>query len=440
MPNPASPSFQPELLALLADPGGGPAPGCAAAVFRSGGRNEIVCAGFADIDARRLPDPDTLFYAGSLAKQFTALAIVQQVLEGRVGLDDDIRRHLPEAPTRSSAVTVGMLLHHTSGLPNYAKLSPLAGHRSPRHLTREGVLRMLFAYPDTAFPPGDTFEYSNGGYLLLSEIVARLSGRSFGDYVRAHILEPLGMRRSRILEAPLPADPNRAIGYLPTTNGFAVSEEVPTFGGAGAIMLTLRELGLWFDDITSGERVWTPEVTQLMTAPALYADGSPVILPIPGHIFGYAGGLMLSRDWVLHGGNFAGFQAMFGWLPGADLGVAVLCNRGDVDPLKMATRIVAAAAPEAPPPDAPRFTLAGLEGRFASDLTSAVYDVTTDADGETLRLSISPAGGGEPVSMTLASTGGGAYADGAFRLLYDPDRRAFRLFNEGVAVRCRRLA
>jgi CubicO group peptidase (beta-lactamase class C family) len=406
------------------------------ALFRDGG-HEFVFSGFADLEAERRPDAETLYYAGSLAKQFTALAVVQLVVAGRVDLEAEARRYLPELPARAPEITVRMLLHHTSGLPNYAKLAPLAGYQRASDIARDETLQMLFGYPGSAYPPGVTFEYSNGGYLLLSAIVERVSGQVFADYVAGHILRPLGMIRSVVLQGAFPDDGNRARGYARDGDGFKLSEDVPQFGGAGAMMFTLNDLARYFHDIGAGDRVWTPEVSRLMTTPGVYADGSPVILPVPGHIFGYAGGLMLSRDWVLHGGNFAGFQAMFGWLPGSGFGLAILCNRGDVDPLALASRITSAVAPHLPLPDAQRFTLDGPTGRWVCDAADSVYDIE-EAEANGLAVTVTPPGRAPAAKLVFAKTGDGAYAAGPLALVFDPDRRGFRVQNDNVSLRFRR--
>jgi len=436
MPGPGEAAVK--IRAILEDPdGAASAPSCAVGVFKDG-KVEFAASGLADIATGRVPDADTIYYAGSVAKQFTALAVIQLVVAGKLGLGDDVRKYIPEMPLRSPPITVDMLLHHTSGLPNNAKLLPLAGYRHAGESTRLETVGMLIRYLQTAFPPGATFEYSNGGYLLLSELVERLSGLAFADYVAAHILGPLGMSRSSVLRGLFPTDPNIARGYMPKDGSFILSEDIPKFGGAGAMMLTINDLAKYHHDIAVGHKVWTPEVSRLMTEPGRYADGSPVILPIPGHIFGYASGLMLSRDWLLHGGNYAGFQAMFAWHPGTMLGLALLCGRGDVDSMRLAARILVAVNPDLPAIDTPRFALAGPEGRFVSDTMSAVYDIARD--GEALEVTITPPGGLAPLTQTFTRTGEGVYAHGPLILTFDPDRRGFRISNEGVAQRFRRAS
>jgi len=419
----------------------GDAPSCSVGVFRNG-ETQFVTSGLADIATGRVPDAETLYYAGSVAKQFTALAVIQLVVAGEVELGDDIRKYIPEMPLRAPPITVDMLLHHTSGLPNNAKLLPLAGYRHAGETTRSETLRMLIQYPQSAFPPGTTFEYSNGGYLLLSELVERVSGEPFAAYVGANILGPLGMSRSCVLDGALPTDPNLARGYVPENGRFSLSEDIPKFGGAGAMMLTINDLAKYHHDIAVGHKIWSPDIRSLMTEPGRYGDGSPVVMPIPGHIFGYGSGLMHSRNWILHGGNYAGFQALFAWHPETMLGLALLCGRGDVDSLRLAASILAAVNPDLPAIDAPRFSLAGPEGRFVSDTLRAVYDIV--GEGEALRVTITPPGGLPPLIQTFMPKGEGVYegvyVGGPLVLTFDPDRRGFRISNETVVQRFRRAS
>lgn len=411
------------------------APGCAVGVFE-GDKTLFAAAGSVDLATGRRADGDTLFYSGSLGKQFTALAISQLVVAGKLRLDDDIRKVLPEMAASRTPITVEMLLHHTSGLPNHSKLIPLAGYERVGQAPRQETMSTLLAYGETAFPPGATFEYSNGGYLLLSLIVERVSGLPFEDYIAAAILRPLGMTRSLVMRGVTPSDPNMAHGYLPQGAGFVLSEDVPTFGGAGAMMLTINDLAKYHHDIATGHRVWTPQINEMMTRPARYGDGSPVIQPVPGYHFGYASGLMLSRDWVLHGGNYAGFQALIAWLPGTPHGIALLCNRGDAKTPQLATQILAALEPSLPAVDAPRYALPSPTGRYASEVLPVIYQLTeTGAD---LRVAVQGSDGAPRSVSTFTKTAEGAYARGPLAIVFDPDRRGFVASNGAVRVRFHR--
>ncbi|HEX3364087.1 serine hydrolase domain-containing protein [Phenylobacterium sp.] len=424
-----------KIRAIVGDPLGDAAPGCAVGVFKDG-QTQFVSAGSAEIGARRAPNGDTRYYSGSLAKQFTALSITQLIVAGRVQEDDDVRKFIPEMPVRRTPITVALLLHHTSGIPNSARMLALAGYDHVRDSTRPGTMQLLFRYPAEAFPPGSTFEYSNGGYLLLSEIVERVSGQPFADYVQDHILKPIGMTRSTVLRGVMPDDANRALGYTPKDGGFVVNEDFPLFGGAGAMLLTINDLAKYHQDIVSAHRVWTPEVARRMTEGGRYADGSPVLQPRPGSTWGYASGLMLSKDWVLHDGNFAGFQAVIAWLPDTTRGIAMLCNRGDVRPVELATRIMAAIDPSLPVLDTSRYPLPGLAGRFGSETAGAVYEIRTA--GADLEVTVSKPTGGTS-SAWFERNADGAFTNGPITLTFDPDHRGFVASDASAAERFHRL-
>ncbi len=424
-----------KIRAIVGDPLGDAAPGCAVGLFREG-QTQFVSAGSAEIGARRPPDGDTRFYSGSLAKQFTALSVTQLIVAGRIREDDDVRKYIPEMPVRRTPITVAMLLHHTSGIPNSARVLALAGYDHISESTRPATMQLLFRYPTEAFPPGSTFEYSNGGYLLLSEIVERVSGQPFPDYVQDHILKPIGMTRSLVLRGALPNDPDRARGYTPKDGGFVVNEDFPLYGGAGAMMLTINDLAKYHQDIVAGHRVWTPEVVRRMTEGARYADGSPVLQPRPGGAWGYASGLMLSKDWVLHDGNFAGFQAIIAWLPGTTRGIAMLCNRGDARPVQLASRIMAAIDPGLPLLDASRYPLPGLSGRFGSETAEVVYEIRLS--GADLEVSVSKPTGGTS-SARFDRNADGSFTNGPVTLTFDPDHRGFVVADSSATERFHRL-
>ena len=259
---------------IIGVPTGSAQPGCAIGLFEKG-RVQFIDAGLADVAANRRFDADTLVYAGSLAKQFTALAVMQLVVAKKLRLEDDVRKFLPELRGARSTITLAMLLNHTAGIPNDAKLWPLAGYVRPSSATRAESLAMLMRFPETNFPPGATFEYSNGGYELLSEVVERVSKTPFEDYIERNVLRPMGMSRSQILRGRLPADRDMAHGYAPQAGGFAVSEDLPMFGGAGGLLLTINDLARYHYDITTGHRVWTTEITKLMTLGSTYPGGLP---------------------------------------------------------------------------------------------------------------------------------------------------------------------
>lgn len=347
--------------AIIADPRGLAAPGCAVGVFRDG-RTLAVAAGAADLATRRPIDADTLFYAASLSKQFTMLALAQLVERGKVRLGDDVRRWLPELSFAEGPITIDMLVHHIAGVPNINILVARAGYRSVADAPRATALKLMFGERHTRFAPGSRFEYSNGGYLLLSEIVARIAGEPFTRYVTRSVLRPMGMTRTVVMEGA--RVPVRALGYALVDGAFAPRDGYPLFGGAGGMMTSINELARYDHDIAVGHKVWTPAITRLMNTPGRYPDGAPIVRPVSGHF--YASGQQIGPHWIYHGGSQAGFKNVYARLPDRGIGLAVLCNRGEIEPMKRADAIVATLGDELPPVSerAPR---PGADPRYVSD-------------------------------------------------------------------------
>jgi len=176
-------------------------PGCAVGIVRGG---ELVLArgyGAADPEHRVPFRPDTPSYVGSVAKQFVALLVLLLEAEKKLSIEDELRKHLPELPDYGETVRVRHLLHHTSGLRDYLVLAQLRGLvPAEDRLERGEALDLVFRQRSLNFAPEERFSYSNTGYLLLSEVVERITGRSFTEVSGERLLRPLGMDRSRFLE------------------------------------------------------------------------------------------------------------------------------------------------------------------------------------------------------------------------------------------------
>ncbi|MFL6585263.1 MAG: serine hydrolase domain-containing protein [Luteimonas sp.] len=331
-----------EILPLIADGTHANAPGCAVAAFRAGQPILSTSAGLADLKTGRAIDGSTLFYAASVSKQFTALAVAQLAVAGDIDLDGDVRTYIPELPEYTRTVTPRMLLHHTAGIADWLSLAAMSGAKDWGALDRAQALALVIARADTAFEPGTRFEYSNGGYLLLAEIVARTSGQSFAEYLRTHVFEPMGMRDAFFLDGARPDDAHVAHGYLPDGDGFVVRDTYPLIGGSGGLMLSADDLARYEYDIEIGHAVWTDAVRDIMLAPAHLRDGSAAGMPSG---LGYAGGLRVGerngQHVVEHGGAAEAFKLQYLRVPARRLAVAVLCNRGDWNPNPRADAIAA---------------------------------------------------------------------------------------------------
>lgn len=319
-------------------------PGCAVGVFERG--RSLFTGGFGAADIatdERLTD-NTLFYAASTSKQFTALALAKAIEEGKVKLTDDVRRYVPELPGYGTPMTVSMLLYHTAGLRDYLDLFTLAGVPIRDELSIPATLAMIVRQRGLNFTPGTRHDYTNSGYFLLAEIVARASGMPFHEWVRARILSPLGMSSSYVRHGPNPPQVKVARGYGAAPAGYVLRDSYPPFGGSGGLMTSIADMQRFDRDFHVGHKVWTRSTRRLLLTPGTLSNGEPI--PLTDQL-SYAGGVHVGKrrgvDWVAHGGSAAGFRSEYLRLPEKKLGIAVLCNRSDVFPWSLAEKVLDAS-------------------------------------------------------------------------------------------------
>jgi len=424
--------------AIIADPRGLGAPGCAVGAFRDGVPLFITASGAGDI-ARGTPlDGDTLFYAASISKQFTALAAALLAESGRLDLDADIRRYLPESPDYGRPVTSRMLMTHTAGVRDTLDLIRMAGLGRAADVNKDTALRLVLAQQSTNFPPGTDYTYSNGGYLLLAEVVARASGMPFADYARQAILEPLGMTRSVLLVDRAASGPNIAHGYALTRRGFEVRDTYPQFSGSGGLMISMNDLARFEHDIAVGHRVWTPAIERLMTTPGRLDNGATARDDRNG--LAYAGGLMIGdrrdRSVIQHGGSAEAFKNFYARLPEQRLSLALFCNRDDWVAQDKADAILDAIATET---DSSAQPAPAFEGRYGSPEVGASYTLTTTGDG--LDAVVGRDGAADASRrLQFKRDEDGGYRAGGTRLTFDHDGGAFTLSTARVtALRFHRL-
>lgn len=412
--------------ALVSDSGAAAAPGCAVGAFKAGKPLFVTASGMADVEAKQPLDGDTLIYAASVSKQFTVLAAATLITKGKLSLDDDIRKYLPELPAYDVPVTVQMLIHHTSGVRDWLALARWSGSDDAATFTKAKALDLLLRQKATNFTPGTDFIYSNGGYLLLAEIVERVSGMPFSDYAAKAVLKPLGMKNSVFMNGARPAG-KVAHGYKPKDGGFEIRDTFPVISGSGGLMTTINDLARYEYDIEIGHKVWTPAVSAIMLEPGRFTNGEPAVRKPSRQA--YAGGLMVGErrglTFVQHSGGAEAFRNQYQRLPDRRLGIAVFCNRSDWDPVEKADAVLELIEgkilePNTPPPG----------GRYYSDELQATYEISTK--GPTLMATItSPyAATGAPLTFTLAPDG--IYRGDGMTLKFSDDRASFTLGTERV--------
>lgn len=331
-------------------------PGAAVLVAQKG--HVLLRQGYGTADLRTgvRMSPDREFRVASISKQFTAVAVLQLVAQGKVRLDAPVSEYLPELfAGREWGITVRDLLAHTSGLKNYSDLDEFRNQPS-RNMSTEYLWSLVKGY-GVRFAPGSEWEYCNTGYMLLGALVERVSGSTFADYLDSHVLRPAGLRYTRYgagegVENPA-ARPTAAgvVGYRPVGAAYepSVVLNLTQANAAGAIISRVDDLYRWEQAIEAG-KVLDPKYVALarteagLRRPAAGADhsafGDPNAKAPYG--FGWELGEVAGRRTIGHGGTMSGYRSYEVEVPELDLYIAILCNceRPQSDPAAVADRII----------------------------------------------------------------------------------------------------
>ncbi len=316
-------------------------PGLALVVIRDGRVVKSQAYGLGNIELQVPVTPDTDFQLGSIGKQFTATAILMLAEDGKLSLDDKITRYFPSAARKWKGISVRQLLNHTSGLADYTDDKYIApGGLTPLHeeLSDGEILRRFTTLPFD-FRPGEKWSYSNTGYAILGFLIARVSGQSYGDFLRARIFKPLGMSATRVISES-DIVPNRAAGYILEKNEIKnqrwVSPHWNTLAD-GALYSTAADMTKWDAAITARALLKGESYAQMWT-PAPLNDGK-------NYPYGFAWDLLEVNGHRLqeHGGAWQGFTAHYARYPDDHLSVIVLTNleSGPSNPEKIAHEVAA---------------------------------------------------------------------------------------------------
>jgi CubicO group peptidase (beta-lactamase class C family) len=328
-------------------------PGCAVGVSKDGKEVLSRAYGSADLEHGIPNTTETIFEAGSVSKQFTAAAILLLAQAGKLKLDDPVDQYVPELPDYGQPITLRHLLHHTSGLRDWGTVTYAAGWpRGSRVHTHAHVLDVVSRQKALNFPSGSEYSYSNTGYNLLAIIVERVSGKTFAQYTRNAIFEPLGMTHTEWRDDYTRIVKGRAIAYGKMPDGFHMQMPFENVHGNGGLLTTVGDLLKWNRNFTTERVGGRALITELQRRGRL-TDGLEI---------SYARGLVVSRyrglPEVSHSGSTAGYRAFLTRFPDQALSVAVLCNDGNAEASDLAHGVVAAVlgdalAPSVSPSPAP---------------------------------------------------------------------------------------
>ncbi len=305
----------------LADSFPADGPGATALLMRDGEVLFRGAVGQANLELGVPMQPDHVLRIGSITKQFTAAAILLLQEQGRLDVDDDITRYLPDFDTQGAEITIAQLLSHTSGIFSFTDIPGYWRGDLIRNDVTVDELVALFADKPMQFAPGTRFAYSNSGYTLLGLIIERVSGKSYAEFLRSEIFEPLGTNDTQY--GGLHVIHRRASGYEVDRHGrywnaLPISMTHPY--AAGALVSTVDDLARWTTALFGGE-ILSDESVREMTTPVLLTDGTDTE---------YGFGLYArDRDGlrvISHSGGIHGFSSSALWLPDQQIYAVVLSN------------------------------------------------------------------------------------------------------------------
>lgn len=326
---PDQPGWQAEIERLM-QPYDGDVPGVSLLVLKDG--KAVVSRGYGRSDLERGTEagPATGYRLASVTKQFTAAAILLLAQDGKLSIDDPVKRWLPSLPTVADGITLRNLLDHTSGVLNYEDLMPVPYEGQIRDA---GVLALLEKEDRLYFPPGSIYRYSNSGYALLALVAERASGMSFPDFLRTRIFQPLGMRDSVAYVAGGPGVPHRAWGYSAGCDGWKRTDQnaYSAVLGDGGIYSSIDDLARW-DAALYDDRLLSDASRALAFGHQVQVSGAP-----EEAYYGFGWRVAGDRQW--HSGESIGFRNTIVRWPKQRLTVVVLSNRNDPTPYSLATSI-----------------------------------------------------------------------------------------------------
>ncbi|HXU40110.1 MAG TPA: serine hydrolase domain-containing protein [Blastocatellia bacterium] len=309
-------------------------PGCALAVIKDGQIVHKRGYGMSNLEYGVPISPSSIFHIASISKEFTAMAIVMLAQQGKLSLDDDVRKYVPEVPDFGERITIRHLIHHTSGLRDQWALLDMAGWREDDVITEGDILDLISRQKALNFKPGEEHLYSNTGYTLLAVIVKRVSGQSLRDFADANIFKPLGMTRTHFHDDHSMIVKDRTSAYQPRTGG-GLKISIPVFDtyGATSLFTTVEDMAKWDQNFVDKKVGGDGAIEQMLT-PGVLNNGKKL-----AYAFGLSVGEYKGLKTVGHGGSDAGYRADFIRFPDQNFSVVCLCNLSTSNPGTLTRRV-----------------------------------------------------------------------------------------------------
>jgi CubicO group peptidase (beta-lactamase class C family) len=309
-------------------------PGAAIAVMRNGDIIYKRGFGIANLEYNIPIQPDSIFNIASISKEFTAMAVVLLELEGKLSLDDDIRKYIPEVPNFGETITINHLAHHTSGLRDQWELLLLAGACEKDFIVQEDVLDIVSRQKELNFKPGEEYLYSNTGYTLLAIIVERVSGQSLQEYADEYIFKPLEMFDTHFHDDTGEIVKNRAYGYEPGKEGcFIISISNIEVYGPTSLFTTVLDMLKWSQNFFH-KKVGGEEGIRRLLTKGILNSGKEI-----DYGLGIMHGSYRGLSTVGHGGSELGYKANLLIFPEQKVSISICANINNVEPSKLSKQI-----------------------------------------------------------------------------------------------------
>jgi CubicO group peptidase (beta-lactamase class C family) len=349
-------------------------PGCALGVYEDGRILYARGYGMASLEHGVAMSPRSVLDVGSISKQFTAMSILMLQKEGKLSLDDPIRKYIPEMPAYADRITLRRALSQTSGLRDLYVMMGQTG----RTFAGDSIdaLRVITHSAEPNYTPGERYLYTNSGWILAAQIVYRLTGKTLAEFAEERLFGPLGMHDTRYLADAATIVPNGAEGYAPQPGGragfrVARSSYDGAIMGAGAVHTSVEDFGRWLDNYDAAT-VGGRDIIQTMTTPTMLNDGTPARSgPGQAYAIGLNVGTMRGLRVVSHGGSWAGYRGHFLRFPDQHLAVATFCNLTTSGPDSLARKVAGIYLADRMQPDSAAAWTVALAGASRADVPAA---------------------------------------------------------------------
>ncbi len=309
-------------------------PGCAIAITQAGQVSFKHAYGMSNLEYNIPVTTESIFHIASESKKYTAFCLLLLQQQGKLSIDDVIRKYLPYVPDFGKKITIRHLINQTSGLRDQWQLLTNAGWQMDDVITQDHIVRLVSRQKQLNFMPGDDYMYSNTGYTLLAEIVKQVSGLALRDYADRYVFQPLGMSHTHFHDNYLELVKDRTYSYAPDGNG-GFQHEVLNYStvGATSLLTTVEDETKWMLNYKRAA-VGGKELIEMMFEKTRLNDGREIA---------YAFGLIVNEykgyKRIGHSGSDAGFRSYTCWFPEEDLGITLFSNHGSVNPVALAMKV-----------------------------------------------------------------------------------------------------